>query len=77
MDYLLADDDEVVSDGGLQLWIESVPDRFGGNGHKTSQFSIRVTNSLTLASVSFVSNIGWVGIACVADKGIRKRMPSR
>ena len=77
MDYLLEDDGKVVADVGLLLWAQSVPDCFGGDGHKASQFSIRVTNSLTLSIVSFVSNIGWVGVACVADKGIRKRIPSR
>jgi hypothetical protein len=77
MDYLLEDDGKVVSDIGLPVWAESVPDRFGGDGHKASQFSIRVTNSLTLSIVSFIPNLGWPGAACVTDKGIRKRISSR
>ncbi len=74
INYFLEDGHEFIDDLFLSFWGQTLPDLSRWDGHKTSHWDARVTNSVTLSLVIFVPKYLFVGVNWVADKGIRKRI---
>src|SRR6266852_5365238 len=77
MDYLLQDRREVVEDGALQVWGQSLPDCRWINGHSASHSPATVRRFWSASLVSLVGTAGRLAASVVAASGMHKVIASR